>query len=169
MNFESIEYILDGHILTIRLNRPDRMNAFTTPMAHELIAAIDAADEDDNVRAIVITGNGRAFCAGADLGGGASTFDYDEVEKKQRDLAPRDTGGLVTLRLYNCKKPLIAAVNGAAVGIGILGGRFLEGAARQPELIPMLRTQFFIVMGLVDAVPMIAVGIAMYVLFAVAG
>ena len=118
MDFESIEYILDGNILTLRLNRPDRMNAFTTPMAHELIAAIDAADDDDKVRAIVITGNGRAFCAGADLGGGASTFDYDEVEKRQRDLAPRDTGGLVTLRLYNCKKPLIAAVNGAAVGIG---------------------------------------------------
>jgi enoyl-CoA hydratase/carnithine racemase len=118
MNFDSIEYALDGHILTIRLNRPDRMNAFTTPMAHELIAAIDAADEDDTVRAIVITGNGRAFCAGADLGAGASTFDYDEMESKQREEAPRDTGGEVTLRLYNCKKPLIAAVNGAAVGIG---------------------------------------------------
>jgi len=118
MNFQSIEYTVDNHILTIRLNRPERMNAFTTPMANELVAAIDAADADDNIRAIVVTGNGRAFCAGADLGGGESTFDYDEMESTERELAPRDTGGLVTLRLYSCKKPVIGAINGAAVGIG---------------------------------------------------
>ena len=94
------------------------MNAFTTPMAHELVAAIDAADADDNVRAIVVTGNGKAFCAGADLGGGESTFDYKDVETEGQPSAPRDTGGRVTLRLFNCKKPVIGAINGAAVGIG---------------------------------------------------
>ncbi|GHD30591.1 crotonase/enoyl-CoA hydratase family protein [Parahalioglobus pacificus] len=120
MNFETLEYNVEGHILTLRLNRPDRMNAFTTPMAHELVAAIDAADADDDIRAIVTTGNGKAFCAGADLGGGSSTFDYDEKPDNAQDptAAPRDTGGRVTLRLFQCTKPVIGAINGAAVGIG---------------------------------------------------
>ena len=120
MNFETLEYNVEGHVLTLRLNRPDRMNAFTTPMAHELVAAIDAADADDDIRAIVITGNGKAFCAGADLGGGSSTFDYDEKPDNAQDptAAPRDTGGRVTLRLFQCTKPVIGAINGAAVGIG---------------------------------------------------
>ena len=120
MNFETLEYNVEGHVLTLSLNRPDRMNAFTTPMAHELVAAIDAADADDDIRAIVITGNGKAFCAGADLGGGSSTFDYDEKPDNAQDptAAPRDTGGRVTLRLFQCTKPVIGAINGAAVGIG---------------------------------------------------
>ena len=120
MNFETLEYNVEGHVLTLSLNRPDRMNAFTTPMAHELVAAIDAADADDDIRAIVITGNGKAFCAGADLGGGSSTFDYDEKPDNAQDptAAPRDTGGRVTLRLFQCTTPVIGAINGAAVGIG---------------------------------------------------
>ena len=81
MNFETLEYNVEGHVLTLRLNRPDRMNAFTTPLAHELVAAIDAVDADDDIRAIVITGNGKAFCAGADLGGGSSTFDFAAGEE----------------------------------------------------------------------------------------
>ena len=120
MNFETLEYNVEGHVLTLSLNRPDRMNAFTTPMAHELVAAIDAADADDDIRAIVITGNGKAFCAGADLGGGSSTFDYDEKPDNAQDptAAPRATGGRVTLRLFQCTNPVIGAFNGAAVGIG---------------------------------------------------
>jgi len=122
MNYKTLKYELDHNVLTITLNRPEKLNAFTTPMAHELIAAFDAADADDEARAIVVTGEGRGFCAGADLSGGAKTFDYESQSKAssvQPDDAIRDTGGLVTLRIYECKKPVIAAINGPAVGIGI--------------------------------------------------
>jgi len=115
MTYETLLCETHDHILTITLNRPDRMNAFTTPMAHEIIAALEAADNNDDVRAIVFTGAGRAYCAGADLGSGSATFDYEQASDV---VDMRDTGGLVTLAMYNCKKPLIGAINGAAVGIG---------------------------------------------------
>jgi len=115
MTYETLLCDVRDHILTIALNRPERMNAFTTPMAHDVIDALAAADDNDDVRAIVFTGAGRAYCAGADLGSGSATFDYGEASETA-DI--RDTGGLVTLAMYNCKKPLIGAINGAAVGIG---------------------------------------------------
>ena len=116
MNYQTINYTVKNHILTIELNRPERMNAMTEQMGYDLLAALDAADNDDDVRVIVVTGAGRAFCAGADLESGADTFNYDE-SKNEHEI-PRDHGGLVTLRIYQCKKPLIAAINGAAVGFG---------------------------------------------------
>lgn len=106
----------DG-ILTLTLNRPDRMNAFTPAMLGELIEAFDQSDADDDVRVVVVTGAGRAFCAGADLEKGGETFDWRA--RQHSDEIPRDGGGRVTLRIFDSKKPVIAAINGAAVGVGI--------------------------------------------------
>jgi enoyl-CoA hydratase/carnithine racemase len=117
MSFEDIRYEVDDHILTITLDRPDRLNAFTPTMGRELIEAFDRADADDDVRAIIVTGEGRGFCAGADLGGGGSTFDWRE--RQEKDEVPRDTGGQVALRIFASAKPVIAAINGPAVGVGI--------------------------------------------------
>jgi enoyl-CoA hydratase/carnithine racemase len=113
----------DG-VLTITLDRPDQLNAFTGVMMNEMIAAFDHADADDSVRAVIVTGRGRGFCAGADLGAGAQTFDYDERPDRARpsgttDRALRDGGGLLTLRIFQSTKPVIAAINGPAVGVGI--------------------------------------------------
>jgi enoyl-CoA hydratase/carnithine racemase len=117
MNFEEIRYEVADRVLTITLNRPDRLNAFTPTMGRELIEAFDRADEDDDVRAIIVTGEGRGFCAGADLGAGGSTFDWRD---RQADgEIPRDGGGVVTLRVFDSTKPVIAAINGPAVGVGI--------------------------------------------------
>ena len=130
-SFETIRYEVEDHILTITLNRPDKMNAFTHAMQSELIAAFDAADADDDVRAIIVTGAGRAFCAGADLSAGGATFDRaartdrktaplrPDGEVEWSDEAVRDGGGHVTLRIFRCLKPVIGAINGAAVGIGV--------------------------------------------------
>jgi enoyl-CoA hydratase/carnithine racemase len=110
---------LADRVLTVTLDRPDRLNAFTGRMADELIGAFDRADADDEVRAVVVTGAGRAFCAGADLTEGGSTFDYDA--RPERAPAPepdRDRGGLVALRIFASLKPVIGAINGAAVGVG---------------------------------------------------
>ncbi|MGB0407474.1 MAG: enoyl-CoA hydratase-related protein, partial [Pseudomonadales bacterium] len=119
MDFKTIRYELDAGVLTLTLNRPDRLNAFNNTMMHEMIAALDAADADDSVRAIIVTGEGRGFCAGADLEKGGDTFDYDAQGRSEEEsaLPPRDGGGLLTLRIYECNKPMIAAVNGPAVGV----------------------------------------------------
>ncbi len=105
----------DG-ILTITLNRPDRLNAFDPTMQRELLQVLDEADADDEVRVLIFTGAGRGFCAGADLGAGGSTFDASGRESRDQH---RDGGGLVSLRLYECRKPVIAAINGPAVGVGV--------------------------------------------------
>jgi enoyl-CoA hydratase/carnithine racemase len=128
MAYETITYEVSEQILTITLNRPDKLNAFNATMMRELIEAFDAADADDDVRAIIVTGAGRAFCAGADLSSGADTFDRDarrgpvkrlpDGRVDYSDPNARDGGGQVTLRIFKCLKPVISAVNGPAVGIG---------------------------------------------------
>jgi enoyl-CoA hydratase/carnithine racemase len=117
MAFEEIRYEVADHVLTVTLNRPERLNAFTPTMGHELMQAFDQADADDDVRVVIVTGEGRAFCAGADLGAGGSTFDWRD--RQTDDEIPRDLGGRVALRIFESKKPVIAAINGAAVGVGI--------------------------------------------------
>jgi enoyl-CoA hydratase/carnithine racemase len=117
MDFQEILYEVEDSILTITLNRPDRLNAFTPTMGQEVIDALDRADADDDVRAIVFTGAGRGFCAGADLEKGGSTFDWRDRE--DGDEIPRDGGGRISLRVFDCTKPVIAAINGPAVGVGI--------------------------------------------------
>ena len=133
MPYETIDYTIADNILTLTLNRPEKLNAFTAPMMAEMIDAFDRADADDDVRAIIVTGAGRAFCAGADLSAGAKTFDYaahpDRAASKASPLradgtvdwshpSVRDGGGRMTLRIFESLKPVIAAVNGPAVGIG---------------------------------------------------
>lgn len=119
MEFETILYDVTDGVLTITLNRPDRLNAFTKFMRNDLIDAVDAAEADDNVRAIVFTGAGRGYCAGADLGRGGDTFNHAIRDESEERYPGRDGGGTLTLRLFECRKPLIAAINGPAVGIGI--------------------------------------------------
>lgn len=121
--FETLGYEVEDAIATITLNRPDRMNALTSEMANELIAAFDATDADDAVRAVIVTGAGdRAFCAGADIGQGRALFDYSQCEDAHvRPVVNGvylDMGGRVALRIFDSLKPVIGAVNGAAVGFG---------------------------------------------------
>lgn len=116
VEYTEIAYEVDGPVATITLDRPDRLNAFTTTMMRELLDAYDRVDADDAVRAVVLTGRGRAFCAGADLGAGERTFSDHAGRPDGRPV--RDGGGLVTLRMFRCSTPIIAAVNGAAVGVG---------------------------------------------------
>lgn len=130
MNYETIRYVVSERILTITLNRPDRLNAFTVRMADELVHAFGAASRDDGVRAIIVTGEGRAFCAGMDLGEDGNVFGLDEtLSPTMADLDERlddpeivyglrDTGGRVTLAIFECTKPVIAAINGPAIGVG---------------------------------------------------
>jgi enoyl-CoA hydratase/carnithine racemase len=120
MGYETLLTDTRDGIMTLTLNRPERLNAFTDTMARELIAAFDEADADDAVRVVIVTGAGRAFCAGADLGSGGDTFDRAAHGRGDDPADPRnrDGGGTVTLRIFNCLKPVIAAVNGPAVGIG---------------------------------------------------
>src|SRR6202035_127494 len=123
MAYETIKYEVAEQILTITLNRPDKLNAFNGVMQREMIEAFDAADKDDDIRAIIVTGAGRGFCAGAD------TFDRAARRGPVKRLADgkvdysdpnvRDGGGQLTLRIFKCLKPVIAAVNGPAVGIGV--------------------------------------------------
>jgi enoyl-CoA hydratase/carnithine racemase len=134
MAYETIKYEVKDNILTLTLHRPDKLNAFTGQMMFEMIDAFDKADADDNVRAIIVTGEGRAFCAGADLSAGAKTFDYaareDRPEKANTPVmangdidwsheSVRDGGGRLTLRIFESLKPVIGAINGPAVGVGV--------------------------------------------------
>jgi enoyl-CoA hydratase/carnithine racemase len=130
--FETITLAVEESIATITLNRPDKLNAFNGQMMRDLVAAFDATDADEDVRAVIVTGAGRGFCAGADLSGGAATFDYDQsggwngAESPVRadgsvdyaHPAVRDGGGIVALRIFASRKPVIGAINGPAVGIG---------------------------------------------------
>lgn len=130
MSYNTLRYEVNDNILTLTLNRPEQLNAFTVEMANELIAAFNRASDDDEVRAIVVTGEGRAFCAGMDLSVDGNVFGLNEdlrptmadmndrLEDPEFIEGVRDTGGRVTLAIYDCKKPVIAAINGAAVGIG---------------------------------------------------
>lgn len=117
--FETLRYAVADGIATITLHRPEQMNTFNAQMMQELIAAFDATDADDVVRAVVVTGAGRAFCAGADLSSGGSTFDFEKRYGAPADTPHRDGGGRVALRIYRSLKPVIGAINGAAVGIGV--------------------------------------------------
>jgi enoyl-CoA hydratase/carnithine racemase len=125
VDYEEITYEVAENIATITLNRPAQLNAFTGKMMRELLDAFDRTDGDDDVRAVIVTGAGRGFCAGADLSGGAETFDADTEHGRKVGLGgdgfkvPRDGGGIVTLRIFDSLKPVIAAINGPAVGIGI--------------------------------------------------
>ena len=130
MHYETLACSLSDRVLTITLNRPERLNAFTVQMAEDLIAAFNRASDDDAVGAIIVTGAGRAFCAGMDLGREGNVFGLnealhptlDELHERLDDpeivAGVRDTGGRVTLAIFDCKKPVIAAINGAAVGVG---------------------------------------------------
>ena len=128
MDFQQITTELEDRVLTITLNRPDRLNAWTATMGRELIDAFDRADQDDEVRAVIVTGAGRGFCAGADLAAGGETFNAEAREAAGGTLnpgqpqtpgaVPRDGGGQFTLRVFECTKPVIAAINGPAVGVG---------------------------------------------------
>ncbi len=130
MEYQTIQVELKEFILTLTLNRPDKLNAFTVEMANELVDVFTKANDDDNIRVIVVTGAGRAFCAGMDLSITGNVFGLNETlqptlkDMNERLEEPaifegvRDTGGRVTLAIYDCKKPVIAAINGVAVGIG---------------------------------------------------
>jgi len=130
MTYNTLDYKVEDFILTLTLNRPEQLNAFTVEMAEDLVQAFDRASADDEVRAIVVTGAGRAFCAGMDLTVEGNVFGLNEqlhpsiqdmenrLDEKEIIEGVRDTGGRVTLAIYRCTKPVIAAINGAAVGIG---------------------------------------------------
>jgi enoyl-CoA hydratase/carnithine racemase len=119
MDFQDISFDVSDGIATITLNRADKMNAFTGRMMHELISAFDVTDADDDVKSVIVTGAGRAFCAGADLSTGGETFAKGGSDVKTAQGIPRDGGGLVSLRIFNSLKPVIGAINGAAVGVGV--------------------------------------------------
>jgi len=168
MTYQTLATHLEDRTLTLTLNRPERLNAFTTEMQRELIAAFDEIDANDDVRAVIVTGAGRAFCAGADLGGGGSTFDAGDQEPSD---AHRDGGGQVALRIFECKKPVIAAINGPAVGVGItmtlpMDVRLASSAARigfvfaRRGIVPEAASSWFLprVVGISQAMEWVATG-----------
>lgn len=166
MAYEQILYSVEDGIATITMNRPEKLNAFTGTMMAEMIDAFDKVDADDAVRCVIVTGAGRAFCAGADLSAGAKTFDYDKrSDRPEKDGGPggltyemeaaRDGGGLLTLRIFECLKPVIGAINGPAVGIGstmtlAMDVRFASDAARmgfvfaRRGIVPEAASSFFL-------------------------
>ena len=119
MEYNQILYDVAEHVATITLNRPEKLNAFTNRMMREVIDAFDRVDADDDVRAVIVTGSGRGFCAGADLSAGGETFARGGSDEQTPVGVPRDGGGLLTLRIFDCVKPVIAAINGPAVGVGV--------------------------------------------------
>jgi enoyl-CoA hydratase/carnithine racemase len=120
MSYKTIDYAVSDQILTVTLNRPEKLNAFTPTMGAELVDAFDKSDQDDDIRAVIVTGAGRGFCAGADLQAGTATFNFGTSEA-DGGTAPRfrDPAGFVTMRIHRSLKPVIAAINGHAVGVGI--------------------------------------------------
>lgn len=118
MDYKDILFDITDNIATITLHRPDKLNAFTNTMMREVISAFDTTDADDSVRAVIVTGSGRGFCAGADLSGGGDTFSGGGSDVATKQGVARDGGGLVSLRIFESLKPVIGAINGAAVGVG---------------------------------------------------
>jgi len=127
--YRAILFSVDSGIATITLNRPESLNSYNEDLQNDLLSAFDRVDAEDSIRAVVVTGAGRAFCAGADLSGGGSAFEFECADEgseggardesgSHRPRAPRDGGGLVTLRIFRCLKPVIGAVNGPAIGVG---------------------------------------------------
>ncbi|MCG8439419.1 MAG: enoyl-CoA hydratase-related protein, partial [Pseudomonadales bacterium] len=122
MDYKDIKTELSENILTITLNRPERLNAFTLRMKDEVVHALNYADSTDEVRAVIVTGAGKVFCAGMEMEpeDGGNLFGYDDAEGMDPPLEQiRDSGGELSLAIYQCRKPVIAAINGAAVGVGI--------------------------------------------------
>ncbi|MET0659545.1 MAG: crotonase/enoyl-CoA hydratase family protein [Steroidobacteraceae bacterium] len=125
MTYKTLIYDVSEGVATLTFNRPDKLNAFNLEMAQEFVSVLDRVDADDEVRALIVTGQGRAFCAGADLSSGAKTFDAVDAAMRPdgsvdySNEAVRDGGGKMTLRIFQCLKPVIAAVNGVAVGVGV--------------------------------------------------
>jgi enoyl-CoA hydratase/carnithine racemase len=155
--FNTIRYRVESGVATITLYRPEKLNAFTPEMATELVRAFDLTDTDDAVRAVVVTGEGKAFCAGLDLSAGGAAFNMAGASTNidYSDESVRDTGGLVTLRIYNSLKPVIAAINGAAVGVGVtmtlaMDIRFASETARfgfvfgKRGIVPEAASSFFL-------------------------
>jgi enoyl-CoA hydratase/carnithine racemase len=168
MAYKTIETQLEDRVLTLTLSRPERLNAFTNPMLDELLAAFDEIDANDEVRAVIVTGAGRAFCAGADLGTGGQTFDSSQEETIEDH---RDGGGRLTLRIFECKKPVIAAINGPAVGVGAtmtlpMDVRFASTTARmgfvfaRRGIVPEACSSWFLprVVGISQAMEWVATG-----------
>jgi enoyl-CoA hydratase/carnithine racemase len=116
-DLEDMRYAVDDHVATVTFARPETLNAFRARTLREFLEVLDRIDADDDVRAAVVTGDGRAFCAGADLSGGAASFEPTRAQTAGGD-PPRDGGGMLALRIHALKKPIIAAVNGASVGMG---------------------------------------------------
>lgn len=120
MDLIHTQYEVDKGVAKVTLHRPDRMNALTSTMRKELIEIFSEADHDDTVRVVLVTGAGKAFCAGADLSSGGSTFDQSKKDGRKTTISEhRDGGGQISLAIFNCRKPVIAAINGHAVGVGI--------------------------------------------------
>lgn len=168
MAYETLLTDLRDRVLTVTLNRPERLNAFTQQMMLDWLALLDEIDANDEVRAVVVTGAGKGFCAGADLGSGGGTFDASGAEKISEH---RDGGGRVTLRIFECRKPLIAAVNGAAVGVGAtmtlpMDVRIASDAARfgfvfaRRGIVPEAASSWFLprVVGISQAMEWVATG-----------